>query len=198
MSAASKFLLVPPFSVSSDTAGNCVLKQQATASASSSPRPKVPHKQLQVSLKKSKSSQENSSCQASSNFPVFTLFLRLPPEVRNMIWLHSLSPRIIMINHTPSYWSGLEAPKRPDIVRRRNMKESLPSLLSVCQESRTLVLPFYISIFPSPQLRPLRWHYTGRPPTRRPRLRAKEDRINAHEFTQPTNPKPRIKSLETI
>jgi hypothetical protein len=42
---------------------------------------------------------------------------------------------------------------------RQNIKETFPSLLLACSESRRTVRSFYRSTFPEPKMEPLKWHF---------------------------------------
>lgn len=117
-----------------------------------------------------------SNTTANGEEPTFTLFNRLPLEIRRMIWRLSVPTRIVKVDHEiknhpkqPPAWGTITVRvgnswtvisdsdfKMPPT--RQNIHESYPALLSVCVESRRETKPLYRSTFPEPKIGPSAWH----------------------------------------
>lgn len=108
--------------------------------------------------------------------PTFTLFNRLPLEIRRMIWLLSMPTRIVKVDHGVKNHPKLPLPWSSGTMRvgnnwtvvhdsdfdlqatRQNIRETYPALLSVCVESRRETKALYRSAFPEPKIGPSAWH----------------------------------------
>ena len=85
----------------------------------------------------------------------FTKFPGLPPEIRLMVWELLLPDRRI-VSIDQNYSLGTP-------ITRKLIHEERPLLLSVCRESRQLILKKYQSVFKPPTPSRFLWQYTGSP-----------------------------------
>ena len=85
-------------------------------------------------------------CPSLSRNQRFTLFPKLPPELRLRVWHHTLpGPRIIhLLGHASGEHCNLVP---PDSQSLSSYPPSHPAILSVCQESRAYALQFYAIIY---------------------------------------------------
>ncbi|KAE8444689.1 hypothetical protein EG329_014346 [Mollisiaceae sp. DMI_Dod_QoI] len=87
-----------------------------------------------------------------SPLTTFTLFPNLPPQLRYLIWLCAMHPRVVAIKH-------INTSNPPKPLTRSSIKETYPPLLATNRESRAVTLHLYHSLFPIPSMGPLKWHY---------------------------------------
>ncbi|CAM1507050.1 Fc.00g066910.m01.CDS01 [Cosmosporella sp. VM-42] len=72
----------------------------------------------------------------------FPMFLRLPAEIRNMVWAYALpEPRVFEILDTPH--ANLKTSAEAGLTFANKCHESPPALAGVCRESRAFVLHQY-------------------------------------------------------
>ncbi|CZR54746.1 uncharacterized protein PAC_04630 [Phialocephala subalpina] len=85
------------------------------------------------------------------NTSTFTRFLKLPPELRLMVWSHclmSFSPRSVLVGDGKSIMDCSPAERRKrERQYRGERKLPLPAMLHVCCESRELALERYSVVF---------------------------------------------------
>lgn len=76
----------------------------------------------------------------------FTLFPKLPIEVRDEIWRMTLEPRLVEVRPKSGKCEGFNSPKS-DKYEGFYAAAPLPIVLTVCQDSRRAVLPLYPKCF---------------------------------------------------
>lgn len=85
----------------------------------------------------------------------FTLFPKLPPEIRFMVWELLLPDRRI-VEIDQNYLSIED-------ITRKLIKEDPPMLLGICKETRDLIHKKYQTVFQVPSPAKFVWEYAGSP-----------------------------------